>query len=191
MDYLNDNINEAMDKYEDGLKKAVAHAQSEFSNIRAGRVSGTIVERITVMYYGTPTLLRDLATISNEDARTLLINPWDISVRPEVCKALGSANVGANPIDNGQFIRMIFPPLTEERRKELVKQVRGVAESSRIAMRNERRDTLDKVKKTAKNDKLGEDEIKSIESDIQKLLDTYVANLDSFLSKKESEIMEI
>ena len=191
MDYLNDTINLAMDVYEDGLKSAVAHAQGEFSNIRAGRVSGAIIERITVNYYGTPTILRDLATITNEDSRTLLINPWDISIRPEVCRALGNANVGANPIDNGQFIRMIFPPLTEDRRKELVKQIKTIAENARIAMRNGRRDTINEVKKAGKTEKLGEDEIKSIESDIQKLLDTYIGNLDNFLAKKEAEIMEI
>jgi len=191
MDYLNEEINGAMDKYESGLKTAVAHAQNEFSNIRAGRVSVSVVERIMVTYYGTPTPLRDLATISNEDSRTLLINPWDISVRPEVCKALGAANIGANPIDNGQFIRMIFPALTEERRKELVKQVRIIAENVRVTMRNERRVAIDAVRKIAKSDKMSEDEIKQIEGDIQKLVDNYIANLDSFLAKKETEILEV
>jgi len=191
MDYLNDSINQAIDTYEGGLKKAVNFAQSEFTNIRAGRVNPSIVERVTVEYYGTPTPLRDLATITNEDSRTILVNPWDVSVRADVCKALGSANVGANPIDNGQYIRMIFPALTEERRRELVKQVKAIAENAKIAMRNERRDAIDKVKRAAKTDKLSEDEIKGIEIDIQNMLDNYTKTLDSFLAKKESEIMEV
>jgi ribosome recycling factor len=191
MDYLNDEINFGMEEYEESLKHAVDFALSEFNNVRTGRVSPSILERITVEYYGTPTHLRELASITNEDSRTLIINPWDIAVRPEVCKALGAANVGANPIDNGQYIRMIFPALTEDRRKELVRQAKGLAENARVVMRNERRDCLDKIRKTAKADKMSEDDIKQIESDIQKILDTYNANLDTFLSRKEAEIMTI
>ena len=191
MDYLNDNINEAMLLYEEKLERAVNHVRGEFTNIRAGRVGSAIVERITVEYYGTATPLRELATITNEDSRTLLVNPWDISIRPEVCKALGAANLGANPIDNGQYIRMIFPALTEERRKELVRQVKTVAEGAKVTMRNERRDAIDKIKKIAKEEKFGEDDIKSMETDIQKLLDNYIASIEKLLEKKESEIMEI
>jgi ribosome recycling factor len=180
-----------MDKYESALKGAVNFAQSEFNNIRAGRVNPAMVERVSVDYYGTPTILRDLATITNEDSRTLVINPWDIAVRVEVCKAIHAANLGANPIDNGQFIRMIFPQLTEERRKELVKQVKVIAENSKVTMRNERRDAIDKIRKSAKADKIGEDDLKSIETDIQKTLDSYITTLDKFLAKKEAEIMEV
>jgi len=191
MDYLNDSINEELDKYENKLKNTVSFALNEFTTIRTGRVSPTIAERVTVEYYGTPTILRDLATITNEDARTIIINPWDISIRPEVCKVLAAANLGANPIDNGQFIRMIFPALTEERRKELVKQVRVIAENVRVTMRNERRDALDAVRKITKADKTSEDEVKQIETDIQKLIDSYISNLDTYLAKKEAEIMEV
>ena len=191
MDYLNDKINEAMLTFEEKLEKAVGHVRIEFANIRAGRVSGAIVERITVDYYGTSTPIKELATITNEDSRTIIVSPWDIAIRQEVCKAIGSANVGANPIDNGQYIRLIFPALTEERRRELVKQVKTVAENAKITMRNERRDAIDKVKKAGKEEKLGEDDIKSIEQDIQKLLDNYIASIDKLLEKKEAEIMEI
>ena len=191
MSYLSDTIDEAMLVFEEKLEKAVNFVKSEFANVRAGRVNPAIVERITVEYYGTPTALRELATITNEDSRTLLVNPWDISIRPEVCKALGSANIGANPIDNGQFIRMIFPALTEERRKDLVKQIKQICESAKITMRNERRDVMDKLKKAGKEEKLGEDDIRSIEQDIQKLLDNYVVSVEKLLAKKEIEIMEI
>src|SRR5215469_16536555 len=108
MDYQNDSINMTMLEYEENLEKSITFIKHEFANVRAGRVSGAIVERVTVDYYGVQTLLKELATITNEDARTILVNPWDISVRSEVCKALGAANVGANPIDNGQYIRLIF-----------------------------------------------------------------------------------
>ena len=191
MDYLNDAINEEFDKYENKLKNAVNFALNEFATVRTGRINPSIVERVTVEYYGTPTILRDLATITNEDARSLIISPWDISIRPEVCKVLVAANLGANPIDNGQFIRMIFPNLTEERRKELVKQVKSIAENVRVTMRNERRVAIDAMRKIAKADKTSEDELKQIESDIQKLVDNYIVNLDTFLGKKEAEIMEV
>ncbi|MDR0462242.1 MAG: ribosome recycling factor [Christensenellaceae bacterium] len=191
MEYFDDAISTAIDTFEGKLDDSVNFALGEFSNIRAGRVSPAVVENITVEYYGTPTRLRDLATITNEDSRTILINPWDVAVRPEVTKALGAANIGANPIDNGQYIRMIFPALTEERRKEFVKHVRVLAENGRVAMRNERRDAMDKVRKIAKDIKLGEDELKTIETNIQKMLNDYIANLDNFLQKKEAEIMTV
>jgi len=191
MDYLNDAINSAMDKYESSLKNTVNFAQGEFNNVRAGRVNPAMVERVTIDYYGTPTILRDLATITNDDARTLVISTWDIAVRVDVCKALHAANLGANPIDNGQVIRMIFPQLTEERRKDLVKQVKVIAENAKVTMRNERRDAIDKIRKASKTDKISEDDIKSIEADVQKLLDSYIATLDKFLAKKEAEIMEV
>ena len=191
MDYMSDNVNVTMLELEEGFEKAVNFVKSEFANVRAGRVSGAIVERITVTYYGNPTPLKELATISNEDARTILVNPWDISIRPEVCKAIGAANIGANPIDNGQFIRLIFPPLTEDRRKELVKQIKDISEKSRVTMRNERRDALDRIKKITKEEKFSEDDAKNIEHDVQKMLDNYVASVDKLLEKKISEIMEI
>jgi len=189
--YMSDKVNEIMMDLEEGFEKAVNFVKSEFTNVRAGRVSSSIVERVTVTYYGNPTPLKELATISNEDARTILVNPWDISIRPEVCKAIGAANVGANPIDNGQYIRLIFPPLTEDRRKEITKQVKEIAERAKVTMRNERRDALDKVKKATKEEKLSEDDVKNIEHDIQKMIDIYGASVDKLLDKKISEVMEV
>jgi|GEM_PF-43922 len=189
--YLVNNIEELEDTFESRLQSAVNFALSEFSNVRAGRVSAAIIESLTVMYYGNPTRLKELATITNEDSRTLVINPWDVAVRPEVCKALASANVGANPIDNGQYIRMIFPALTEDRRKELVKQVRAIAENGRVTMRNERRDFVSKAQKLAKDLNIGEDELRSVEAGLQKTLNDYIGNLENFLAKKEAEILEI
>ena len=191
MDYLNDNINLAVLGYEEGLEKAVTFVKNEFALVRAGRVSTQIVERVSVDYFGVATPLKNLANISCADARTLVINLWDTAILREVCKALGNAQLGANPIDDGRVIRMIFPQLTEDRRKELVKQVKKTCEDGKVTMRNERRDALDKIKKICKEEKLSEDEQAGIEKDIQKLLDTYVQSLDKLLEKKEAEILEI
>ena len=191
MDYLNENITEQMLLFEERLEKAVTFIKNEFSMVRAGRVNPAIVERINVEYFGTPTPLKQLANISCSDNRTIVINLWDTAIIREACKAIGSANVGANPIDDGRVIRLIFPQLTEERRKELVKQVKKICEDGKVTMRNDRRDALDKVKKISKDEKVSEDEQKSIETDIQKMLDSYVSSLEKLLSKKESEIMEI
>ncbi|MCL2229363.1 MAG: ribosome recycling factor [Firmicutes bacterium] len=191
IDSYGEEIKAACDTFENALEHAVNFVLSQFSDIRAGRVSPSLVEGITVEYYGTPTRLKDIATITNEDSRTLIINPWDVSIRPEVGRVLMAANVGANPIDNGQNIRMTFPALTEDRRKELCKQVRQIAEDGRVTMRNARRDVMQKTQKIAKETKLSEDEQKGLETDIQKILNDYIANLDSFLTKKETEIMAV
>ena len=191
MDYFNEKITEQMLVYEEKLEKAVAYLRTEYATVRAGRVSPSIVERVMVDYYGVPTPIKNLANISNKDNLSILISPWDTSVLREMCKAIGNANVGANPIDNGLEIRLIFPQLTEERRKDLVKQVKKITEDTKITMRNDRRDTMDKTKKICKEDKVSEDEQKSIESDIQEMLDSYISSVDSLLEKKCAEIMEI
>ena len=191
MDYLSDSITEQMLLFEERLEKGVSFVKNEFSMIRAGRVNPAIIERVTVDYFGTPTPLKQLANLSCADSRTIVINLWDTAIIREACKALGSANVGANPIDDGRIIRLVFPQLTEERRRELVKQVRKICEEGKVAMRNDRRDAMDKVKRICKEEKISEDEQKSVESDIQKMLDSYVSSLEKLLEKKESEIMEI
>jgi len=191
MDYFNEKITEAMLVYEERLEKSVAFVKQEFSMVRAGRVSPAIVERVLVDYYGVPTPIKNLANISNKDNLSILITPWDASVLREMCKAIGNANVGANPIDNGLEIRLIFPSLTEERRRELVKQVKKVTEDTKVTMRNDRRDCIDKVRKICKDDKISEDEQKSVETDIQTMLDTYISSIEKLLEKKETEIMEI
>ena len=189
--YLSDNITEQMLVFEERLEKAVSFVKNEFSMVRASRVNPAIVERINVEYFGTLTPLKQLANISCADSRTIVINLWDTAIIREACKAIGSANVGASPIDDGRIIRLIFPQLTEERRKELVKQVRKICEDGKVTMRNDRRDVMDKVKKICKEEKISEDEQKSVEADIQKMLDSYVSSLEKVLEKKESEIMEI
>lgn len=191
MDYFNDKLTMQMLVYEEKLEKTVAFVKSEFSTVRAGRVSPAIVERVVVDYYDTPTPIKNIANISNDGNLAILIKPYDLAVLREMCKAIGNANVGANPIDNGLEIRLIFPQLTEERRRDLVKSIKKITEEAKVTMRNERRDSMDKVKKICKEDKISEDEQKVVEADIQKMLDDYISNIETLSEKKSAEIMEI
>jgi len=191
LDYLNENINQALFALEENLEKAVNFVKGEFMLVRAGRVNTGIVERINVDYFDAPTPLKNLANINATDSRTLVVNLWDTSIIRDVCKAIIQAQIGANPIDDGRVIRLIFPLLTEERRKELVKQAKKITEEGKVTMRNARRDAMDALKKIAKAESISEDEQKTIEADIQKLTDTYTKNLDTLFEKKEREIVEI
>lgn len=191
MDYLNEKLNVVLSSLEERLNKRFEYLKSEFIMIRAGRVDTRIVERVTVDYFGTMTPIKNLANISCADARTIVINPWDASVLSPMVKALGAANLGVSPVDDGRVVRLVFPQLTEESRKDLVKKVKKIAEETRVAMRNERRDANDQVKKLNSQEKLSEDDIKNMESDIQKILDDYISNVDNILAQKEKDIMTI
>ena len=147
MDYLNEKLNEMLLGYEEKLSKRFDHLKNEFIAVRAGRVDTRIVERVTIDYFGTMTPIKNLANISCTDARTIVVNPWDGSVLSSMVKALAAANLGTTPVDDGRVIRLIFPQLTAETRKDLVKKVHKLAEDTRIGMRNERRDALDQLKK--------------------------------------------
>ena len=146
MDYLNDKLNELLINCEEKLSKRFDYLKNEFVSIRAGRVDTRIVERVTVDYFGTMTPIKNLANISCTDARTIVVNPWDASILSAMVKALGAANLGASPVDDGRIVRLVFPQLTAESRKELVKKVHKIAEETRVGMRNERRDALDQLK---------------------------------------------
>ncbi|MCQ2381786.1 MAG: ribosome recycling factor [Clostridia bacterium] len=191
MDYLNEKLNELLLNYEEKLSKRFDFLKNEFVAIRAGRVDTRIVERVTVDYFGTMTPIKNLANISCTDARTIVINPWDGSVLSSMVKALSAANLGTTPVDDGRVIRLIFPQLTAETRKDLVKKVHKLAEDARVGMRNERRDAMDQLKKISVAEKISEDEVKNVEHDIQKMLDDYIGNVDSSLSQKEKDIMII
>ena len=191
MDYLNEKLNELLINYEEKLSKRFDYLKNEFIAVRAGRVDTRIVERVTIDYFGTMTPIKNLANISCTDARTIVVNPWDASVLSAMVKALGAANLGTTPVDDGRIIRLVFPQLTAETRKELVKKVHSIAEDSRVKMLNERRDALDQLKKINNSDKLSEDDVKNVEHDIQKMLDDYIGNIDSALNQKEKDIMTI
>ena len=157
--------------FERRMSKAVDHLGEEFGAVRAGRANAKVLDRITVEYYGSETPLAGVATISSPDARTLVISPWDTKLLKDIAKAIQTSDLGINPQNDGRVIRLTFPQLTEERRKDLVKQVRKYAEDAKVAMRNIRRDGMDYVKKLKKNSEITEDDQKKAEKDLQDLLD--------------------
>ena len=191
MDYLNEKLNELLINYEEKLSKRFDYLKNEFIAVRAGRVDTRIIERVTVDYFGTMTPIKNLANISCTDARTIVVNPWDASILSSMVKALGAANLGATPVDDGRIIRLVFPQLTADTRKDLVKKVSKIAEETRVSMRNERRDALDQLKKINNAEKISEDDVKNVEHDVQKILDDYIANVDTALNQKEKDIMTI
>ena len=173
------------------MEKALDHLAEEFGAVRAGRANAKVLDRITVEYYGSETPLNGVATISTPDARTLVIQPWDTTLLKEIQKSIQASDLGINPQNDGKVIRLIFPQLTEERRKDLTKQVKKYAEEAKVAMRNIRRDGMDYVKKLKKDSEITEDEQKKAEKDLQDLLDKYIKKADEALAAKEKELMSI
>ena len=173
------------------MDKALEHLNEEFDAVRAGRANPTVLDRITVSYYGSETPLNGVASISTPDARTLVIQPWDTKLLKDIQKAIQISDLGINPQNDGRVIRLVFPQLTEERRKDLVKQVRRYAEDAKVAMRNIRRDGMDYVKKLKKNSEITEDEQKRAEKDLQDLLDKNIKRVDAALAGKEKELMSL
>ena len=173
------------------MDKALEHLEEEFGAVRAGRANPKVLDRITVEYYGSETPLNGVATISSPDARTLVIQPWDTKLLKDIQKAIQVSDLGINPQNDGRVIRLTFPMLTEDRRKELVKQVKKYAEEAKVAMRNIRRDGMDYVKKLKKNSEITEDDQKKAEKDLQDLLDKMIKKVDAALAAKEKELMAI
>ena len=180
-----------LEEYKEELGKAQDHYASELLQIRAGRANPKLIEKITVDYYGTMTPISQMATISVPEARMILVSLWDNSMLKAVAKAIEAANLGLNPSDDGRVIRLVFPQLTEERRRELVKQVKKVCEDAKISLRNARRDCLDMYKQMKKDSQLSEDEYAGLEKDVQKVLDSYNAKCDEICQTKEKEVMEV
>ena len=178
-------------EFERRMGKALDHLQEEFGAVRAGRANAKVLDRISVEYYGSETPLSGVATISSPDARTLVISPWDTKLLKDIQKAIQSSDLGINPQNDGRVIRLVFPQLTEERRKDLTKQVKKYAEDAKVAMRNIRRDGMDHVKKLKKNSEITEDDQKKAEKDLQTLLDKYIKKVDDALAAKEKELMAI
>ena len=177
--------------YSRRMDKALEHLAEEFGAVRAGRANAKVLDRITVEYYGSETPLNGVATISSPDARTLVVQPWDTTILKDICKAIQMSDLGINPQNDGRMVRLVFPQLTEERRKELTKQVKKYAEDAKVAMRNIRRDGMDYVKKLKKNSEITEDEQKKAEKDLQDMLDKFTKKVDDALAAKENELMAI
>ena len=178
-------------EYARRMDKALEHVQEEFGAVRAGRANAKVLDRITVEYYGSETPLNGVATISSPDARTLVISPWDTKLLKDIQKAIQISDLGINPQNDGRVIRLVFPQLTEDRRKELVKQIKKYAEEAKVAMRNIRRDGMDYVKKLKKNSEITEDDQKKAEKDLQDLLDKMIRKVDEVTAAKEKELMAI
>ena len=173
------------------MDKALEHLNEEFGAVRAGRANAKVLDRISVEYYGSETPLNGVATISSPDARTLVIAPWDTKLLTDIQKAIQASDLGINPQNDGRVIRLIFPQLTEERRKDLAKQVKKYAEEAKVAMRNIRRDGMDYIKKLKKDGEITEDEQKKAEKDLQDMLDKNTTRADEALAAKEKELMAI
>lgn len=177
--------------YEDKMKKSVDSVSADFASVRAGRANAAVLDRITVDYYGSATPIQQIAAISSPDPRALVIQPWDASSLKSIEKAIQNSDLGINPQNDGRTIRLNFPQLTEERRKELVKQIHKYAENGKVAIRNIRRDAMDNFKKQEKKSEITEDELKQAEKDLQKMTDDYCKKLEDLLTKKEKELMAV
>ena len=178
-------------EYERRMTKALEHLDEEFGAVRTGRANAQVLDRITVEYYGSETALNGVATISSPDARTLVIQPWDTKLLKDIQKAIQCSDLGINPQNDGRVIRLTFPMMTEDRRKELVKQIKKYAEDAKVAMRNIRRDGMDYVKKLKKDSAITEDEQKKAEKDLQDMLDKFTKKVDEVTAAKEKELMAI
>lgn len=173
------------------MDKTLEVLQSDFGAVRAGRANAKVLDRITVEYYGVETPIGQVGSISSPDPRTLVIQPWDATLLKAVQKAIQTSDLGINPQNDGRVIRLTFPQLTEERRRELTKQVKKYSEDSKVAMRNIRRDAMDYIKNLKKKSEITEDDQKTAEEDLQKLTDKYIKKVDDACAVKEKELMEI
>ncbi len=176
---------------EEKMKKSVQHLETEYSEIRAGRANPAVLDKVKVDYYGAPTPVNQVAAVSVSEARTLTIQPWDVSLLRAIEKAIQTSDIGINPQNDGKVIRMIFPPLTEDRRKEIVKDVAKMGEDAKIAIRSIRREAMEKIKALKKKGDITEDDQKQGEKKIQDITDKHIKNIDTLTEKKQKQIMEI
>ena len=177
-------------EFEGKMKKACDALETQFATIRAGRANASVLDQIQVDYYGTPTPINQVASIATPDPRSLVIQPWDGSILKDIEKAILVSELGINPQNDGKMLRLVFPPLTEERRNELVKQTKKYGEECKVAIRNIRRDAMEKFKKDKNASVITEDDLKAVEKDIQKLTDDYTKIIDGILAKKEKELTD-
>ena len=177
--------------FEDKMKKSIDSVAADFAAVRAGRANAAVLDRIMVDYYGSPTPIQQIASIASPDPRSLVITPWDTSAVRSIEKAIQESDLGINPSNDGKSLRLLFPQLTEERRKELTKQIAKYAEGGKVAIRNIRRDAMEKFKKLENSGDLTEDDLKIAEKDIQKLTDDMIKKIDALYAAKEKELMEV
>ena len=184
-------MQEQLKKAEERMGRRYDHMCQDFSEIRAGRANPAVLDKVKVDYYGTPTPVNQLAAVSVTEARTLVIQPWDTSLLRQIEKAIQKSDVGINPNNDGKIIRLVFPPLTEERRKLIVKDVQKIAEDTKVQIRNVRRESIEKLKAMKKSGDLTEDDLKQAEKKMQKLTDKYTKKVDDTSAAKQKELLEL
>ena len=184
-------MDERIKAYDVKMTKSYNNLLEEFGAIRAGRANPHVLDRITVEYYGTPTPLQQVGNVTVPEPRMIQIQPWDASLIKAICKAIQTSDLGINPNTDGKVIRLVFPELTEERRKDLVKEVKKKGEGAKVAVRNIRRDANDAFKKLGKGKEVSEDEVKELEENVQKLTDKYIKDIDKAIEEKSKEIMTV
>ncbi len=182
---------DAHKEFETKMQKTIEVVKSDFASVRAGRANAGVLDKIQVEYYGVPTPLQQVASISSPDPRSLVIQPWDATLLKEIEKAIQTSDLGINPQNDGKLVRLSFPQLTEERRKELTKQVRKYGENGKVAIRNIRRDAMDQFKAMEKKSEITEDTLKDYEEDLQKLTEKYCKEIDTLVTAKEKELMAV
>lgn len=185
------SVEEILINGEEKMEKAVGNLKREYGNVRTGRANPLILEKVSVEYYGVPTPLRQVSNVSVQDGQTLVISPFDKTLVHEIEKAISKSDIGITPNSDGTCVRITFPPLTEDRRKEISKQVRKTAEESKVAIRNIRRDMTDELKKAEKVENLSEDEVKDTQNEIQKLTDKFTKIIDGLSDEKEKEVLKV
>ncbi len=188
---MNELMKEKLDATEVRMKKVIDRLTSEFTTIRAGRANPAVLDKIPVDYYGSPTPINQVAAISVPEARMLMITPWDASMIRAITKAILASDLGITPTDDGKAIRLVFPQLTEDRRKDLCKTIKKFGDEAKVAIRNERRDLVEKYKAMKKNSEITEDDLKDSDKKVQTLTDKFVAEIDNLVSTKEKEIMSL
>ena len=184
-------MNEKIKIYDEKMQKTIDHLEADYQGIRAGRANPHILDKLTVDYYGSPTPIQQVANITVPEARMIQIQPWESSLIKGIEKAILTSDLGLNPNNDGKVIRLVFPELTEERRKDLVKDVKKKGEAAKVAVRNIRRDANDKLKAMKKASEITEDDLKNLENDCQKITDKYIAEIDKITAEKEKEIMSV
>lgn len=184
-------MNENLKMYEEKMDKSISFFQTDIGTLRVGRANPAVLDKIKVEYYGVPTPLAQVGTIAVPEPQTITIQPWDSSILGDIEKAINKSDIGINPQNDGKIIRINFPPLTEERRKEIAKSLSKKSEEAKVNIRNIRREAMDLLKKELKNKTMTEDEVKAAEDDAQKLTDKKIAEIDAITAKKEKEILEV
>jgi len=184
-------LNEIFNECETKMQGSIEHMQRDFKTLRTGKVTTTVLDNVKIDYYGTLTPLDQVGSVLATDATTIVINPWEKNLLPEIESAINAANIGVNPNNDGDVIKLFFPPMTTEQRQESVKKMKTMGENAKISIRNDRRDANDKIKKLEKEKEITQDESKSAQDNVQKITDKYISKVDSILKEKEAEILKV